>query len=481
MKKILVVLLVLAVAGGVFAQSSNWSMAAGVGIGTRIDFDPRQGGAPQDNLKLLDLDVNGKPQHVATANGVTYNWWDKTKVKAVLNYAGAGYVVGLEMDTRHDNEFYVSFARPTFKAKGAVWGLEDIFWQSKDGMNGGGGPFDGNGTLAKENNSIKRLYGEYYMLDGMVTLEVAYRSDDDGGSGGKWSSDTTGAFYHTFGTPAGTWLAESEHWHNWHYKAHGFFDNRETFTRVDGDTFIRTNLSFSGFDFGLMIPYLFADGYNGTNKGAVNAREASGGQRFVEDVLKQSVFGAKINLHPIEFAAQFKFQDYGVYFGGKFFLGPVSIGASFMGIMNPDPEKNADKRMKVGGTIAYDAGAMGAGVKAYLERNNGPTAKDAEGYINGYNQTVAFMPYFFFKVIPSHLGFKLDAGFYFTKTVEGKNEVTDMYWAVQPMLCWNFNGTGAWTGYAWASGAGSGTGMYMRYRMISNTMSALDLIFQFHM
>lgn len=479
MKKILVVLLVLAVAGGVFAQASNWSMAAAVEIGTRIDFDPRIAGAPVSKLQEYESDVGTpkkpKTEQVALANGSLWNWWDWPRIKAVLNYAGPGYTVGLEMNTRHDNEFYISFARPNFKAKGAVWGFEDIFWKTQDGSGGvpSTWPFAGG---AAENRTLKRLWGEYYLLDGMVTIEAAYLSED---LNSFWTSDKTATFYYHMTEVARNWLDEGRNWKGWYYKNHGFFDNVETFTRVDGHTYFRANLSFSGFDFGLMVPGLFGNGKNGT--AGVNPRADDGGNRFVKDSMKQSIFGAKINMHPIEFAAQFKFQDYGVYFGGKFFLGPVSIGASFMGIMNPEQQSNADKRIKVGGEVSYDAGAMGAGVKAYLDRNNGPVQKDDPNYIDGYNQLVAFQPYFFFKVIPSHLGFKLDAGFYFTSNVVGKVTLSDMYWALQPAFFWNFNGTGAPLSYGWASGAGAATKMMARYRMISNTNSALDIIFSWHL
>jgi hypothetical protein len=463
MKKILVVLLVLAVAGGVFAQSSNWSAAGTVEFGTRINFDPRWGSGDP---------VAGKDggDQTARADGLAYNWWDVPRMKFCLSYAGAGYTVGLDMNTRHDNEFYVSFARPNFKAKGGIWGFEDIFWSNKDGQNNAPDrwPFRGaDGT--ESDNTIKRLWGEYYVLDGMVTLTAAYKSEELE----FWASDKTATFYHNT-TPRMPGILEQENWQGWYYMNHGFFDNRFTFTHTDAKTYFKTNLEFSGFEFGILIPNLFGNGRNATPGQHPRGSGTANGNEFVNDVLKKSIFGAKINLFPIEFAAQFKFEDYGVYFGGKFFLGPVSIGASFMGIMNPADGSSADKRMKVGGELSYDAGAMGAGVKASLDKWN----KIVDGKVSeDYSQIISLNPYFFFKIIPSHLGFKLDAGFYFTKDVRAKIETPDTYWAVQPQLFWNFNGTGAAIGYPWGSSAGASTGMFVRYRMISNTANFLDVIF----
>jgi hypothetical protein len=463
MKKILVVLLVLAVAGGVFAQS-NWSFAGTVEVGTRINFDPLKPD-PAGTGKLVDV-LNGDDEKVAYVNGIGYNWWDVPRMKFVMTYAGAGFVTELQMNTRHDNEFFVSFARPNFKAKGGIWGFEDILWQGNGGQNAATGPFSGN-TGLKENDSIKRLWGEYYLLDGMITLEVAYKSEELT----FWASDTTAAIGNKLGALAMPWIYVSQNWVGNFYMNHGFFDDATTFAHPDGHTYFRTDVAFSGFNFGLLIPNVFGDGANATSG---MGRPQNGGNEFVADALKKSIFGAKINLYPIEFAAQFKFEDYGVYFGGKFFLGPVSIGASFMGILSPADGSNADRRMKVGGNVAYDAGAMGAGVKASMDRWTGD-----KNYSSSYTQVIALQPYFFFKIIPSHLGFKLDAGFYFEKNVVDKTDVTETYWAVQPQLFWNFNGTGANTGYSWGSAAGCGTHMMARYRMVSATANFLDVVFSF--
>jgi hypothetical protein len=79
-------------------------------------------------------------------------------------------------------------------------------------------------------------------------------------------------------------------------------------------------------------------------------------------------------------------------------------------------------------------------------------------------------PRFSYKVIPSHLGFTLNAGFYFyTENAGANNKKTDITWAVQPELFWTFLGTGALNGYDWTGPfyQGGCTGFIVRYRVVS--------------
>jgi hypothetical protein len=79
-------------------------------------------------------------------------------------------------------------------------------------------------------------------------------------------------------------------------------------------------------------------------------------------------------------------------------------------------------------------------------------------------------PRFSYKVIPSHLGFTLNAGFYFyTENAGANNKKTDITWAVQPELFWTFLGTGAFNGYDFTGPfyQGGCTGFIVRYRVVS--------------
>jgi len=452
--------MILAVAGGVFAQEGKWSLGGTVEIGTRLTISPvtKDGGPNAD-------------EEVARINGIGYNWWDVPRIKAVLGYNREGVSVGFEMNTRADNEFYIAFSGQNFKAKGAVWGIEDILFTNGDAPGYKNTNNAGNRSAIKDNggqydyknddNTIKRLWGEYNVLDGLVTLAAAYRSEDVE----FWTSDKTGTFLNNGqSTALPNQLYITENYRGWYYMNHGFFDNWFTFTAVDGHNYFLTNFKFTGFEIGAMVPNVFGNGRNATSG---MYRPQNSGNELVEDALKQTIIGAKFNMHPIEIAAQFSLKDYGAYFGGKFNAGPVMIGLSFQGILNPADDSTSNKRVKIGGGVDYNAGQFGAGVKAYLDQTNYVLGERGATY-DGFNNVIGIQPYLFYLVIPSHLGFKLDTGFYFTnitdKTADKKED--DLVWAVQPQLFWSFRGNGAKTSYAWATG-GAQTGMMLRYRVIS--------------
>jgi hypothetical protein len=198
-------------------------------------------------------------------------------------------------------------------------------------------------------------------------------------------------------------------------------------------------------------------GNNGTNRNGL-----------VEHALKGSVVGLKFNMAPLEIAAQFKVRDSGAYFGMKFTAtDSVSLGLSFMGLLTPADE---NLKFRFGGQFDFNGGDFGANVQAWythIEGNEGNTVWN----------TIAIEPSFFYRVIPSHLGFRLNAGFYFdTLSYDaGKTEEvlqTPVVWAVQPMLFWNFRGNGAFTnsndgnGYNWG-----GTSMLVRYKIVNGSVT----------
>jgi len=447
MKKILVVLLILAVAGGVFAQQGNWSLVGTVEIGTRLTISP--------------VDANADGDEVVRVNGLGYNWWDVPRIKVDLGYNKEGLSAGFQMNTRADNEIYVAFSGQNFKAKGSVYGIEDLLFKNED-VRSGSSIKENGFSSGKDDNTIKRLWGEYYVLDGLITLQAAYHSEDTE----FWVSNKTGTFMNKGrDTARPNPLYETQNWRGWYYMNHGFFDDYFTFTAVDEHTFFLANAKFTGFEIGLMVPNVFGNGRNGTP--GMN-RPQNGGNEFVEDALKQTIVGTKFIMHPIEIAAQFSMKDYGAYFGGKFGLGPVGLGLSFQGILAPNSESTSNKRIKVGGLVDYNAGSFGAGVEAYLDKTN-YVAGERGSTFDGYNQVLGVEPYMTYLIIPSHLGFKLNTGFYFTNITDTTADETekDFVWAVQPQLFWNFRGNGAKTGYSWGSSCGSITGMMLRYRVIS--------------
>jgi len=422
MKKILVVLLVLAAATGVFAQEGEWSLSGNVEIGAIVDFttDTKD-----------DITVGGSTWNLP------YNGWGPIHGFLGIGYQRDQLFVGLDFHTQDDNflrgNVYYDAGNYALQAQS---NLLDFF----------------KGT----NDNEHRLWGYYKLLNEMVTLEAAYQARDTE----FWVSDTTGAFQRYVKS-------------NW---SHGNPLNEQpwgpsfTFSHTDGDgkgniglNYLLANVNLSNLEFGVILPKLFSGYRDGKDGSSTN---------LLEDVMKNALLGFKFTMQPIEVAAQFQMGNYGVYFGGKWFIGPVTAGLSFNGILNPD---DPNKKMRFGGGVEYNPGVFGAWIKAFYAMN-GPTAdRDTQ---------IGIEPGFFYNVIPSHLQFRTNVGFYFSGGKSGGDKVDlEVGWAVQPELFWNFLGTGA--GSYWAYG----TGMIVRYRLLSDDnatrssrmgkTNALDVNFKF--
>jgi hypothetical protein len=547
MKKILVVFMILAVAGGVFAQEGTWSLSSNAHIGARVNLDP-------------DPEREGD---VALIRGSMYQrpYSDYTSIFGDLGirYTRGPLGVGLRFSTEGLIEGTVSATGDNYRFA-VESNLNEFLGSTNSAPNAGNpatGSPEGNGNDRK---FLKRLWGSYSMLDGLVSLEVAYRSRDFE----MWASDKTGAiddngfqapntYQVTGGTGTDNWVVKklpinrdyrvipgNISNYNAATPSGGLFKDWNTFTKVDLCNFLLANVSVGGLQMGIMVPNMFTTAY--TRMATSNAGQVGGnggrydgmtppftafpgsgiptgysgggryqwGNQFVEDVLAQSIFGAKFNVHPVEVAAQLKFQDFGVYFGAKFFAGPVTAGLSFMGIMSKIPLSGvtgnggpqfveADEGQvpygavydatvtKIGGRVDYNGGSFGAGIKGFYGMQGGKDGvKDADGVVTSGDglersfKVIGIEPTFFINAIPSHLRFTLDAGFYFeTYTAPALiggaiSDVKKTFWALQPAISWNFRGTGAVGGYH-----SMNTGMFFRYRIVSNAVNALDIAFLF--
>ena len=410
MKKILVVLLVLAVATGVFAQEGEWSLGGAVEIGALVDFT-------QDDI---------------TASGSTYNLpyngWGEIHGSLEIGYRLDALSIGVDISTQRNDLLRggVSYDGGSY----ALQAMANLFKWGKAEF--GGGEID-----------EQRLWGYYKLLNEMIKLEVAYKSADNGDS--LWTSDRTAAFTRY---PPTLWDFDLP-------IAKRPWDEGKTFANADRATYILADVNLSNLEFGIRLPDIFP-------------AHSGGSVDLLEGVMKKALVGLKFNMQPVEVAAQFQMGTYGVYFGGKWFIGPVTAGLSFTGILDPD---NPNKRMKFGGGIEYNPGVFGAQIKAFYglagEKNNRITQ-------------IGIEPGFFYNVIPSHLQFRTDIGFYFTGgRTGGEKDALEVGWAVQPQLFWNFLGTGA--GSYWSYG----TGMIVRYRLVADEqgsmgkVNAFDVNFKF--
>ena len=418
MKKILVVLLILAVAGGVFAQQGEWSLSGNVEIGTKIDLDP-------------DPDVQNNELDPATANAGTYNSWQGQRGQLGLVYSRDNATVNFGWNG--DNWEGRGNAAVTFWGDNfsAAFGIDNLQ----------------NALSGNSIENIDKLVGEYKFFDGMISLRAAYKNKWEGG---EWMSDGTAAwvegagdYYSGLGFGGGQAFTLNDNWYsggtNYSYNDWGsqyFLSSNH----------LKAKVELGAINFGIYIPNLFKFG-----------SEAK--PRFIDDALLQSVFGLKFAQSPFEFAAQFQIANYGVYFGGKFFAGPITVGLSFMGVLDGDDDKGDDnydpKHMKFGGNVGYEGDGFGGGVLAFYDRQDNGSAND------WYETKIGIEPNFFYNAIPSHLRFALNVGFYFFNYTNGNDAEKGTTWGLQPEINWNFLGTGAG---GWGA---SNTGITIRYSMSS--------------
>jgi hypothetical protein len=472
MKKILVVLLVLAVAGGVFAQQGEWSLSGTVDIGTYIDLD-------------ADGPVNGAKEAVVYRGGgwfQPYDYYGPINGKLELGYSYEGAKIDIGFGT-HSDAFIgqLTYDGENFKFQAGA----DLAALTNKGT---GVKADGSHDTWGYYNA-SRLWGYYKLLNELIHLEIAYNSRDTQ----FWVSDTTGAFWGAGGKA--NVVANVTAFNPWGTYV---FGGDASFTKVDHNNYLLADVGLEGLSFGIMMNNLFynqfieadnakdrADGRKAPDFGMytddVNFKgfpkalyeDKANGYSLVDQVLKKLIFGLKFEMSPLEVAAQLLVDDYGVYFGGKWFVGPVTVGLSFMGILlptNADGSRAVGQRdMKVGGNVEYNADSFGANIKAFLALDGNTTAQ---------NRTqIGVEPGFFYNVIPTHLFFRTDIGFYFTNVYQVSEKDANqskVNWAIRPQLIWNFMGTGAANGYY-----GFNTGMLFRYVLLSDAINALDIAFKF--
>jgi hypothetical protein len=306
----------------------------------------------------------------------------------------------------------------------------------------------------------------------MITLVPAFNSDDTE----YWVSDKVG----TLGGVTGL--------QNWKTINANAFLTGDTFTKVDHHTYLMAGAEIGALGFGIQIPNLFfpnngAWASYGTltgqnpDKWSPNPDDpyrvaATPSGKFIDDSIRHIIFGVSFEQSPFEFAAQFYVEKYGIYFGGKFFAGPITVGLSFMGELDGDgkPYKDASgtviaandadpKFLKIGGGVDYEGSGFGAGLKLFYSRDDVVDGTGAKTDI--YMTEIGVEPSFFYDAIPSHLQFRLDAGMFFVNVTDGDDSIKGTVWALQPLLAWNFLGTGASTGYYSID-----TGIFFRYRLV---------------
>jgi hypothetical protein len=443
MKKILVLLLILAVAGGVFALDGEWAIDGKVEVGGTLDFGYRQNGKFGETADHKDITALGEGYNRV------YGGWGGIDGKLGLTYLWDAVKIGIELHNALDGDPIsgdLSYNGESFQFQ-ATTNLARLISGDWDWWNTDSDDFDIDNVetwfIGGRKNS-GRLWGSYKLLNGLVLLETAYKGRDTEW----WISDKTAAFGTSFNAFSVTGVNLSAG--DWGPIGTGPWPGGDTFSKGDGDNYLVTNVMLENLEFGIKLPNVFA------------ISEA----KLIDNVLKKTIIGVSFNMQPVELAAQFSMGEYGAYFGLIWSFGPLKAGLSFMGILKPDLPVPLDetKLFKFGGGLDYNADSFSAGVHAYFA-----TIGNSNSAVDSRVNQIGIEPTFSYNVIPTHLMFQLDAGFYLNSAkLKGKKFDSDIAWAVQPQLFWNFMGTGAGGYY------GFNTGMIVRYRLVGGAKAWSD-------
>jgi hypothetical protein len=468
MKKILVVLLVLATAAGVFAQQGEWTIGGMAEVSTKLNFDPAKG-VPLGDGSSRKAEIGAAP----------FNSWEDLRGVLNLAYRQDGLKVALDFNAKRSNsDLYgaIEYYGDKYALTASIpihnllrtWGAGTYTTNSEAwiDVDGDGKYTNGTDYLVKDqvslsglgtNANIDKLWGYYKFINGIVHLEAAYKSRGNDW----WLSNNVGAIAHKYaGYSTGTDQV---------FKG-AFRDYANSWGGVDGNNFLLANVELSNFNFGIKIPDVFSN----SNKFLVTGRNYPA-QADTDGIINRSVVGFKFGVELFDFAAQFTLQDYGVYFGGGVNLGPVKAGLSFSGILGEKDDatgENLGLKMRVGGDVKYSSDMFGIGIAAFL-------ASQKFNATNTSLSRIGVEPQFSINVIPTHLRFETDIGFYFNSAkVDGtKNdnaliavfgEDASIIWGVRPALYWNFLGTGA--------GGFGGTGIGIKYTVLSGKLGGTGTV-----
>jgi hypothetical protein len=352
MRKVLVVLLVLFVLGGLSAQG-NWSVSGNVEIGAIFDFD-------------TDPDP-------ATVTGGAYWDWDVPRGILELNYSNDGFGGMIEFHTSGNVWLEMNYAGENFAFQAGTDLIN--FFNVFEG--------DINGTEIEGSLSGSRapgsLWGYYQFFDGLIHLEAAYASRDTN----FWtSSQVVGDVFNDW-----DFVSMFGYWNN--TTGAGLYDLGWGFADVDGDNYFAVDFTFAGMNFGVMLYDLFD----------------MDGDELVDGVLQNMVLGLMFDMDNIEFAVQFDMANYGAYLGATLSLGALSFELGFQGLFDTDafPEETV---AAFAAGVSYSTDLFGAALKAgYLIA---PTDDN--------ENVIGVLPSFYYNVLPDHMRLMLDAGFWFTES-----------------------------------------------------------------
>jgi len=413
MKKILVVLLILAVAGGVFAQG-NWSFGGNVQLGATLDFNTD------------DAVFEGNPVFIPRNFSAYARDGGVNRADLGLSYSQDGFGAGLDFRTVDGIIAKMSYYGDNYSL-GGVARLNALLTSG-----------------ARDWTDKLEAWGQYSMLNGMVDLvagvskwisdpwasNLSFRifrdqgsfdlfdlqGDDDGGSPGSYPNPQRTHVWANFCCRSG----------------------------------IMANFNFSGISFGGMLR---STPQRWKNEGSsLFFWEGPGGNQLdlINDVLGSLILGMKFDFYPISVGAQFNLEKYGAYIGLNWaFTDSITAGLSFLGAFKDDETTTPrDTTAAFAASLAYGVDAFGVLVEGGYYYD----AAVAEASETGNGGIVGIAPSVWFNVIPSHLQVNLAGDFKFGEDGFG--------WKFIPGLLWNFKGTGAGD---WSTGIGLHYVLYKAY------------------
>jgi len=437
MKKILVVLMILSVAGGVFAQEGSWSVGGSAEMATNMNF--HSGYGDDDDQKAL---IGGHAYN-------RYGWYGDITGNVDLNYNRGGFNgwIGL------NNADGITF--------GATYDGGNYMFQAESSFM----------NLIAAENDPGRLWGYYKLLDDLLHLEVAFNSRDTN----FWiSSEVVGEVF-----------AKDE-----------LLDNRDWgigwgFASVDHHTYLLMDFNLESIagmpiNLGFMLPGVFLrTGHHGNGTGGAAIGDGPGEwwstnpagyhpsmtddyqTSLLKSTFKSMILGFKADISGIEAALQYNLGARALYFGAKMGIDNISIGLSAELYLKYEDEDWGAKRDDMNGAFGLKVGfgdgplgaSLGLGLRFYGEEN--------KGAILGFNPNVTYM------LFDQNIRIQLDAGFWMDmqEGLEDKVSFTFM-----PELMWNL------TGAPWCYWC-VGTGFIFRYKFASwygtTIFNAFDVTFKF--
>jgi len=340
MKKVMVFLLILAIAAGVFAQESGtFSWSGDVQVGFNVDF-------------IGDTETSGDdPVYRATIDEYNNIWG-----RFIAAYQKDGLKLGLDFNTVRRDEGRVPTAPD--RASVIIWGeYNDEIFGARAAL-----PLFKNGDPNPLANIADELWGYINFLDGDLRVDVSYK-------GISYEDEIPFSLIKNF-RPLSPWFVSEL------VKDNFRGPNFEMLEKQAGLQLVYTGIE--GLRVGAQLPLLNTTGLTGTNFYSLGQPAIYGKPSFVDIFLRNSIWGVKYENYGLGLSFLWKFQSYEgqtkppvvvvdamhnyIHFGASYKINDeISVNTDML--MNMLIFKNSDEKLAPafawGIHGAYDNGDLG--------------------------------------------------------------------------------------------------------------------------